>query len=113
MKKYKLFLILALVSFVLSLAVFHTLKEDKVSYCRNIECGNYLRYSDAFTKNIFTQKCPLICDSDKLEAFEEGGDPTTINYTVHNPIYIVFVYLSILFLILSLIFYLKSKKVEK
>ena len=94
MKKSKIFLILGIVFFVLSVVLFLTLKEEVVNpNC--VPCG-YDKYTDAFVK---TPMCFKICRPNS-----EG-----LNFITHNSFYAIFVWLGVLSLIISFVYYLKER----
>ena len=100
MKKEIIFVILGIVFFIISFILFFTLTEtienpNCVPHC------DYLKYVDAFTP---TFKCSLLCSLN-----EEGKD-----YVIHNPIYVLSVWLGIISFIIALILFLaKVRKNEK
>ena len=101
MRKSYLFFIIAVIFLISSVLVFLETRAETTTDCWNIECGNYIQYTDAFTKNPL-KSCPEYC---RL-GYDEFGNPASISYESSSSITVIFIYLYVFFFILSLIFYL-------
>jgi hypothetical protein len=95
MKKSIIFLVLGIILFLLSVILFVTIKETVTPNCKNT-CGKFIKYTDAFITELY---CPLSC-------FENTNNQS---FTYHNPIYVPFVWLGLLFILLGLIFLIIKK----
>ena|SRR3989338_7310970 len=98
MRKAKVFLILGIVFILLSVAAFKlSERELENPNCKPGRCY-YEKYTDAFLRPI--PFCFKICIT----------NTNSENFTVHGYSFVIFVWLGVLSLIISLVYYLKERK---